>query len=169
MSDRLSPAERSRHMARIRAADTAPEIHLRKGLHRAGFRFRLHSRSLPGRPDIVLPRFRAAIFVHGCFWHRHLGCSMAYIPKSRVDFWSRKFSENVERDWRHLKALLDQDWRVAVVWECGLRRARSRPLTIHSAVIWLRSGRAMVEIPKASAMRAETRRADRRRGTERKR
>ena len=166
MADRLSPAERSRQMARIRATNTAPEIHLRKGLHRAGFRFRLHSRSLPGRPDIVLPRFRAAIFVHGCFWHRHPGCSIAYLPKSRADFWSRKFSENVDRDRRHLKALLDQDWRVAVVWECGLRRARTRPLTIQSAINWLRSGRVRAEIPKASAMRAKTLRSDRHRRTE---
>jgi len=156
MTDRLSPAERSRQMARIRGANTAPEIHLRKGLHRAGLRFRLHSASLPGHPDIVLRRFRAAIFVHGCFWHRHPGCSIAYLPKSRVDFWSRKFSANVERDRRHLKALLDQDWRVAVVWECGLRRAHSRPLTIQEVIKWVRSKRARAELPKTPAGMVET-------------
>jgi DNA mismatch endonuclease, patch repair protein len=168
MTDRLSPAERSRQMARIRGANTAPEIHLRKGLHRAGFRFRLHSASLPGRPDIVLRRFRAAIFVHGCFWHRHPGCSIAYLPKSRVDFWSRKFSENVERDRRHVNALLDQGWRIAVVWECGLRRAHSRALIIRAVIKWVCSKRAWAEVPKKPAEMAKTLRLQRSR-TERKR
>jgi DNA mismatch endonuclease, patch repair protein len=91
---------RSRNMARIRARDTQPELRVRRALHAAGFRFRLHRRGLPGTPDIVLPRFRTVIFVHGCFWHRHPGCRMASVPKTRSGFWDAKFTANVEREIR---------------------------------------------------------------------
>ena len=135
-------------MARIRARDTAPEKHLRQLLHREGFRFRLHSRALPGRPDIVLARYNAAIFVHGCFWHRHPGCTSAYEPKSRVDFWTRKFEENVERDKRQIRALRDAGWRIGIVWECGLRRPEARKVTAAAVFAWLRSSRFRIEIPR---------------------
>jgi len=105
-------------MSRIRAKDTAPELIVRRELHRRGFRFRLHRRDLPGCPDIVLPKHRQVIFVNGCFWHRHDGCSLAAIPKSNQAFWQEKFQKTVERDKRTRKELKDAGWSVHVVWEC---------------------------------------------------
>lgn len=121
MVDRLTVRERSWNMSRIRGKDTKPEIAVRSILHRLGYRFRLHRRDLPGNPDIVLPKHHTVILVHGCFWHRHKGCKYAYTPKSRVDFWKKKFTENVERDKRNRKALRQEGWKVIVVWECELR------------------------------------------------
>ncbi len=105
-------------MSRIRSRDTKPEKIVRSILHRMGYRFRLHQRYLPGSPDIVLPRYRVAIFVHGCFWHRHVGCRYAYTPKSRSVFWTKKFKDNVERDKRNHYRLKLQNWYVEVIWEC---------------------------------------------------
>jgi DNA mismatch endonuclease (patch repair protein) len=119
--DRLTVEERSRNMSRIRGEDTKPEIAVRRLLHCMGYRFRLHRRDLPGRPDIALPKRRAVVFVHGCFWHRHRDCNYAYTPKSRVNFWKKKFAENEERDIRNRKALRRKGWNVIVVWECELR------------------------------------------------
>src|SRR5437867_1040953 len=113
----VSP-QRSAMMARIGQKDTAPEIFVRKLLHRLGFRFRLHRRDLPGTPDIVLAGQRVALLVHGCFWHRHPGCRFAYIPKSRTDFWSAKFARNVARDREVLEKLRALGWRAHVIWEC---------------------------------------------------
>lgn len=121
MVDRLTKDARSWNMSRIRARDTKPEITVRRLLHRLGYRFRLHRRDLPGHPDIVLPRHRAVIFVHGCFWHRHPGCRFAYTPKSRIEFWKRKFDQNEERDARAIEALEKDSWRVLVLWECETR------------------------------------------------
>jgi DNA mismatch endonuclease (patch repair protein) len=123
-------------MAAIRGVDTKPELRLRSALHRQGFRYRLHDRLLPGRPDLVLPRYRAAIFVHGCFWHRHEGCHWCTTPASNSDFWSAKFAANVERDLRHRQELRQAGWRVATVWECALRREPSAVLD--EIVHWLR-------------------------------
>jgi DNA mismatch endonuclease, patch repair protein len=108
-------------MGRIRGKDTEPEKRVRSLLHRLGYRFRLHERNLPGRPDIVLRRFRTVIFVHGCFWHRHPGCRYAYSPKSRTDFWEEKFARNVVRDEDAQAALTVDGWQVATVWECETR------------------------------------------------
>lgn len=119
--DRLTKQHRSWNMSRIRGRDTSPELAVRTLLHRLGFRFRLHRRSLPGRPDIVLPRFRTVVFVHGCFWHRHKNCQFAYIPKSRRDFWSAKFRDNLRRDAEVTQELAIAGWHVLVVWECELR------------------------------------------------
>ena len=119
--DRLSREARSRNMSLIRSENTAPERAVRSILHRSGFRFRLHQRGLPGRPDIVLARYRAVVFVHGCFWHRHMKCPFAYLPKSNVDFWRAKFERTVERDRAVVEQLHLLDWRVLVVWECELR------------------------------------------------
>lgn len=94
---------------------------MRSLLHRMGYRFRLHRRDLPGKPDIVLPRYKAVVFVHGCFWHRHKGCKYAYMPKSRVNFWQKKFDENVERDARVKRELRKLGWRTITVWECQIR------------------------------------------------
>lgn len=157
MTDYLSASERSRHMARIRGRDTAPEKHLRHFLHQRGFRFRLHSRTLPGRPDLVLARYRAAIFVHGCFWHRHPSCSIAYEPKSRIEFWRQKFDDNVERDRRQLEALRKAGWRTAVVWECGLRTPETRNATGAAVAGWLRSERRTFEAPRISRSRKRRR------------
>lgn len=110
-------------MSRIRGKDTRTELRVRALLHRLGYRFRLHRKDLPGNPDIVLPKHRTVIFVHGCFWHRHLGCRYAYTPKSRVEFWTKKFSANVERDAKARHALEQAGWQVLVVWECELRDA----------------------------------------------
>jgi DNA mismatch endonuclease, patch repair protein len=122
MVDLLSRAHRSWNMSRIRSRDTAPEVFVRSMLHNMGLRFRLHSKSLPGRPDVVLPRWQSVIFVHGCFWHRHEGCRYAYTPKSRIGFWLRKFDENTRRDRRQRAALQQAGWRVIVVWECETER-----------------------------------------------
>lgn len=105
-------------MRRIRGADTKPEMAVRSFLHRAGLRFRVHQRGLPGRPDIVLKKYGAVIFVHGCFWHRHPGCKYAYTPKSRVEFWEAKFADNVRRDAAALEQLRTTGWCTFVVWEC---------------------------------------------------
>jgi DNA mismatch endonuclease (patch repair protein) len=121
MTDRISEARRSWNMSRIRGKDTKPEIAVRSMLHRLGYRFRLHRNDLPGRPDIVLPSRKTVILVHGCYWHRHPGCRYAYSPKSRIDFWEKKFSENIARDRRNMDELQSIGWRALVVWECELR------------------------------------------------
>jgi len=120
MADRLSIEHRSWNMSRIRGKDTKPELLVRSLIHRMGYRFRLHVDGLPGKPDIVLPRLRTVIFVHGCFWHRHTGCPKAYTPKSRIDFWQKKFESNVARDQATVSAILAMGWRVLTVWECEL-------------------------------------------------
>ena len=118
MTDRLSKERRSWNMAQIRAMNTEPELVVRSVLHNLGYRFRVHSRKLPGRPDIVLPKWELVVQVHGCFWHRHKGCKFAYTPKTRTEFWKNKFAQNVERDCRTHRKLRRLGWRVVTVWEC---------------------------------------------------
>jgi DNA mismatch endonuclease (patch repair protein) len=118
--DRLDKARRSWNMSRIKGRNTAPEVQVRSILHRAGFRFRLHRKSLPGKPDIVLPKRDAVIFVHGCFWHRHQACRNCTTPKTNADFWQTKFDGNVARDQQNAKTLRKMGWKVVVVWECEL-------------------------------------------------
>jgi DNA mismatch endonuclease (patch repair protein) len=118
VADIVDPSRRSRMMAGIKGRDTTPERLVRSHLHRAGLRFHLHGRQLPGRPDIVLPRWDAVVFVHGCFWHRHANCPKAATPSSNRAFWNRKFRENVSRDVRNVAALRRLGWRVYVAWEC---------------------------------------------------
>ncbi len=122
MVDVVDPTKRSSMMAGIRGRDTKPEMVLRHALHALGFRYRLHVRKLPGKPDLVFPKFRAAVFVNGCFWHRHEGCRFTTTPATRPDFWKDKFEGNVARDRRNVLALMDLGWRVAIVWECALRK-----------------------------------------------
>lgn len=108
-------------MAGIRSKDTRPEMIVRRVLHKAGLRYVLNDRRLPGKPDIVLPKHRLCIFVHGCFWHRHEDCRLTVTPSTRRDFWLQKFATNVERDKRNITALAALGWRVMVIWECGLK------------------------------------------------
>lgn len=112
-------------MAGIGGRDTTPELLVRRYLHATGLRYRLHDRNLPGRPDIVLPKYKVAIYVHGCFWHRHPGCRYATIPATRPDFWVEKFAANVARDRRNVEAISRLGWTPMIVWECTLRDALS--------------------------------------------
>jgi DNA mismatch endonuclease (patch repair protein) len=121
VADFLTPAERSVRMSRIRSRDTSPEIALRRALHALGLRFRLRNKRLPGKPDLILPRYNAAVFVHGCFWHRHAGCNIATTPKSNTSYWKEKFDRNVARDQRVSQQLTECGWRVFVAWECELQ------------------------------------------------
>lgn len=124
MVDFLSPSERSERMSRIRSSNTSPELALRRALHALGFRFRLHRKDLPGKPDIVLPRYKTVVFVHGCFWHRHAGCKVASTPKTNTAFWEQKFERNTARDERNAALLQALGWKVLVVWECELGSLR---------------------------------------------
>lgn len=119
MSDTMTSEQRSRTMARVKSANTKPEMIVRSMLHRMGYRFRLHRKDLPGKPDIVLPRHRKIVLVHGCFWHGH-DCPKGRRPKTRVDFWNAKLDANMERDWRNVLDLENSGWRIATVWECEL-------------------------------------------------
>ena len=118
-------------MSRIRGQDTKPEILVRSLLHRMGYRFRLHRRYPPGRPDIVLPRHKAAVFVHGCFWHRHQSCRYAYTPKSNVAFWQTKFKKNMERDLHVHRTVTALGWKVIIIWECETMDSQAlKPLVL---------------------------------------
>ncbi len=118
--DTLSPEERSELMSRIRGKDSNPEMKLRRLIHGMGFRYRLHVMNLPGKPDLVFPRRRTVIFMHGCFWHRHDGCKLARLPKSKISFWEEKLETNRQRDLLNQELLREQGWHVLVVWECQL-------------------------------------------------
>ena len=121
MVDTVDRATRSRMMSGIKGKNTKPEMIIRKYLHFKGLRFRLHRKDLPGRPDLVFPRYNLALFVHGCFWHSHPGCKYAVIPESNRQFWITKLSKNVERDYLAVERLMEVGWRVLVVWECGAK------------------------------------------------
>jgi DNA mismatch endonuclease, patch repair protein len=118
--DTLTPERRSWNMSRIRGKNTRPELTVRSLLHRMGYRFRLHNTTLPGKPDIVLPRYKTVVFVHGCFWHRHPGCRYAYTPKTRLQFWQRKFDSNVRRDQQAARQLTERGWNQLTLWECQI-------------------------------------------------
>lgn len=140
MVDVVDKATRSRMMAGIGSKNTAPEMRLRRALHARGLRYRLHARALPGRPDIVFRRFHAALFVHGCFWHRHPGCPLATTPATRSDFWEAKFKGNVSRDDAAVRALRQAGWRVGIVWECEMRRSADLSTIAAAVERWLRRG-----------------------------
>ena len=124
MTDVVDQLTRSRMMAGIKSKNTKPELIVRRFLHSQGFRYRLHDNKLPGKPDIVLPKYKMIIFVHGCFWHRHLSCKLATKPEQNQEKWQKKFMQNKDRDRKHIAELLGQGWRVTVIWECGLRSAK---------------------------------------------
>ena len=125
--DVLTPQQRHLNMSRIRGKNTKPERVLREGLHALGLRFRLHARTLPGRPDLVFPKYRAAVFVHGCFWHGH-GCQLSTTPATRRAFWTKKILDTRKRDTRAALTLNEAGWRVLTVWECGLRGRHRWPI-----------------------------------------
>ena len=142
MADRLTPEQRRLNMSRIRGKDTGPEMAVRRLLHRAGYRYRLHRCDLPGRPDMVLPRHRAAVFVHGCFWHGH-GCSLFRVPATRTEFWTAKIDANRRRDEAAVAALFDAGWRSLWVWECALRgRGRRSPEVLQDGIAAFVTGEA---------------------------
>lgn len=116
--DKLSQADRSRVMSSVHERNTKPELVVRQALHSLGFRFRLHKKDLPGKPDIVLAKYKTCIFVHGCFWHQHPGCKRASRPSSNIQFWDSKLKRNIERDKENMEALARLGWRVIVIWEC---------------------------------------------------
>ena len=120
--DNLSPSERSETMARVQSKHTRPELLVRKVVSALGQRYRLHAKDLPGCPDLVFRKLRKAIFVHGCFWHRHSNCALARLPKSRLDFWGPKLEGNKARDQRNRRALAKLGWKVLTVWECQLKK-----------------------------------------------
>jgi len=121
MADVFSKKKRSWIMGRVKSENTRPEMRVRRRLHALGFRFRLHRKDLPGRPDLTLPKRRTVIFVHGCFWHSHPGCKHAALPASNRQYWERKIDRNVERDLENQKLLAEQGWRVLVLWECRIK------------------------------------------------
>jgi DNA mismatch endonuclease (patch repair protein) len=147
LADIVSPAVRSRMMAGIRARDTKPELVLRRGLHAAGLRFRLHDRTLPGTPDLVFPRWRAVLFAHGCFWHGH-DCPLFRWPSTREGFWRPKITRNRENDAKAAAALADAGWRSGVVWECALRGRGRLPVAdvIAASASWVRGDTSQFEL-----------------------
>lgn len=136
--DTVDKETRSRIMSSVGQKNTGPETLLRSALHQIGLRYRLHDRKLPGSPDLVFAQYRAVIFVHGCYWHSH-GCYRSTVPKSRREFWLAKFEANQERDRRDIRRLIDQGWRVLVLWECALLGQNKRPATEVAARVaeWL--------------------------------
>lgn len=130
MADVVKPEVRSRMMSGIRGKDTQPELVLRRGLFARGYRFRLHGASLPGRPDIVIRKYRTVILVHGCFWHAHIGCRYFHMPEGNHQFWKEKLGRNRERDAHAVSALQTAGWRVAIIWECATRASASATLGI---------------------------------------
>jgi DNA mismatch endonuclease (patch repair protein) len=146
LADVVDPATRSRMMSGIRSKNTKPEMMIRRGLHARGFRYRLHCK-LPGKPDICLPKYRAVVFVHGCFWHAH-DCGLFKVPASRPDFWRQKLLGNADRDMANISALESTGWRIATVWECSLRGRGEQGLNDAVDLLsnWLRGKTVMIDI-----------------------
>ena len=152
MADIVSKAVRSKMMSSIKEKDTAPEKLIRCGLHKRGFRYRLHDKKLPGKPDLVFPKYKAVIQVHGCFWHRH-DCHLFKWPSTREHFWKEKISSNVERDTRNLAQLNHLGWRTLIIWECALKGKyrQAEVEVIDKIVLWLDSSQSSFEITCSSA------------------
>lgn len=143
--DVVPPEVRSRMMSNIHGRNTKPELIVRRALHGLGFRYRLHDPRLPGRPDLVLPKWNAVIFVHGCFWHQHPGCRYATTPATRKEFWQAKFDANRRRDERDQSAIWERGMRTAVIWECSLRSPDLATETVAAVALWLTGWEASFE------------------------
>ena len=152
MTDVVDKLTRSRMMAGIRGKDTKPEKVVRSALHSAGLRYRIHVSDLPGKPDLVFPKYKAVILVHGCYWHRHPGCWWSTNPSSNGEFWAAKFNQNVLRDARNIADLRSLGWRVAVVWECTIRLPQAKEM-VSSIGVWLKGKRNSLVLPQNSKMR----------------
>lgn len=150
MADIKSKESRSQNMAKIRSKNTAPEVWFRKNLFARGYRYRTNSSSVPGHPDIYLSKYKTAIFINGCFWHRHQGCKYAYTPKSRIDFWTKKFENNVARDIKVHDLLQRDGVKTLIVWECTIktmkRSSQVRDNVIQSVEAFLRSSDMFLEL-----------------------
>ena len=150
MADIVSKEQRSKNMSAIRSRDTKPEVYLRKLLFAEGYRYRIAEKSVPGHPDIFLRKYNTAIFVHGCFWHRHQGWKYAYTPKSRIDFWQKKFADNVKRDAAVKDELRKQNIKCLIVWECTIKRMMKTPKAeseiIKRCIDFMLSGEQTLEI-----------------------
>ena len=135
-------------MSRVRSSETKPELQLRSVLHKAGFRFRKNVKELPGKPDVLLPKYKAIIFIHGCFWHGHLDCKKAKLPATRTEFWKTKIEGNIQRDKKSIQLLQEQGWRIAVIWECAVKNKQALSETTELLASWLKSDDLFLEIPK---------------------
>jgi len=149
VTDIVSTEKRSEMMSGIRGKDTRPEMRVRKALFAGGYRYRLHRTNLPGTPDIVLPGRRVAIFVNGCFWHGHSGCSLAKVPGTRTEFWKEKFESNRQRDKVAVEALRVAGWRVLVVWECFTRSCKTEEALMQPLAQWIESSSPIGELRSA--------------------
>ncbi|MCY3914420.1 MAG: very short patch repair endonuclease [Chloroflexi bacterium] len=147
MTDTVSPAKRSEVMSKVGSKDTKPELLIRKGLHSLGFRYRLHVKELPGKPDLVFPRFKSVIQINGCFWHGH-SCPLCRMPSSNSEYWRRKVARNKERDMSNRQSLVKEGWRVLTIWECALRGKEKLELNrvLELTSEWLLSKRSVCEI-----------------------
>lgn len=145
--DKLSKEKRSWNMSKVKSKDTKPELTVRSSLHKMGFRFRIHVKHLPGNPDVVLPKYRAVIFIHGCFWHGHDDCADGKIPKTRAPFWKNKIYGNISRDKNTYTQLSLTGWRIAIIWGCALKNKRLSFGTIKGLVEWIRSDLDSIEVP----------------------
>ncbi|RSN81530.1 DNA mismatch endonuclease Vsr [Acinetobacter baumannii] len=147
MVDIVDSATRSRMMANIKGKNTKPELLIRSLLHAQGFRFRIHRKDLPGKPDIVLPKYKAIIFIHGCFWHGHENCRLFKLPASRTEFWEAKICKNQKNDLAAKELLLKDGWRICTIWECAIRKSKKDPLALMDILTkWLLSKESLVEI-----------------------
>ena len=146
MTDVVNKSTRARMMAGIKGKNTVPELVLRQAMHKCGFRFRLHVKQLPGQPDLLFSKYKAAVFVHGCFWHRHRNCRYATTPATRTEFWQAKFAANVARDRVSMTALINNGWRVAIIWECSLRGSVGIQETAEALSNWLLSDSFQLEL-----------------------
>lgn len=145
MTDVVDSKTRSRMMSNIRDRDTKPEIKIRQELHAKGFRYRLHDKKLPGKPDLILPKYKAVIQINGCFWHGH-SCPLFKWPSTRIEFWQNKIGGNIKRDQLNTKKLLEQGWRVLIWWECNTRNREVFEVAVEKAVIWLQGSENFLEI-----------------------
>lgn len=147
MVDIVDSATRSRMMSNIKGRNTKPELLIRSLLHAQGFRFRIHRKDLPGKPDIVLPKYKAIIFIHGCFWHGHQNCRLFKLPASRTEFWEAKISRNQENDLKAKELLLNSGWRICTIWECAVRRSKKDPVALMDILTkWLSGSEQLLEI-----------------------